>query len=178
MQHLQLGIFCRNDRAHSLRLHLPRGNQKRPLSIGRDRHLAMSAIGTKRTSQSSSAMSAFGGRADIKLTRPRPEPVKEKRAGARPDRGGASADFLEACPPDIAGGGKCLGQTEAEYNGSNSKHPWIHRHGEPQRVSANILAQAEQFYPFKSPTSASGPKRTLTDNQWMSAFGGKADIEI
>jgi hypothetical protein len=34
----------------------------------------------------------------------------------------------------------CLGQTEAEYNGSNSKQPWIHRHGEPQRVSANILA--------------------------------------
>jgi len=32
--------------------------------------------------------------------------------------------------PDIAGG-ECLGQTEAEYNGSNSKQPWIYRHGEP-----------------------------------------------
>src|SRR5262249_32634601 len=55
--------------------------------------------------------------------------------------------------PDI-GCGECLGQTEAEYNGSNSKQPWIHQHGEPQRFSANILAEAEQFYPFKSPTSA------------------------
>src|SRR5262249_20125274 len=27
--------------------------------------------------------------------------------------------------PDIACG-ECLGQTEAEYNGSNSKQPWIH----------------------------------------------------
>jgi hypothetical protein len=32
--------------------------------------------------------------------------------------------------PDIVGG-ECLGQTETEYNGSNSKQPWIHRHGEP-----------------------------------------------
>ena len=32
--------------------------------------------------------------------------------------------------PDIARG-ECLGQTEAEYNGSNSKQPCIHRHGEP-----------------------------------------------
>src|SRR5262245_28324955 len=44
-------------------------------------------------------MSAFGSKADIKLTRPRLEPVKEKRTGARPDRGGASADFLETRPP-------------------------------------------------------------------------------
>src|SRR6516165_8451518 len=68
--------------------------------------------------------------------------------------------------PDIASR-ECLGQTEAEYNCSNSKQPWIHRHGEPPtRVSANILAQAratkssarcarQAFYPFKSPTSAS-----------------------
>jgi hypothetical protein len=32
--------------------------------------------------------------------------------------------------PDIASR-ECLGQTEDEYNGSNSKEPWIHRHGEP-----------------------------------------------
>jgi hypothetical protein len=32
--------------------------------------------------------------------------------------------------PDIAGG-ECFGQSEAEYNGSNSKQPWIHRHGAP-----------------------------------------------
>ena len=30
-------------------------------------------------------MSAFGGKADIKLARPRLAPVKEKRTGARPD---------------------------------------------------------------------------------------------
>ena len=39
---------------------------------------------------------AFGGKADIKLTRKRLEPVKEKRAGARPDRGGASARLYAA----------------------------------------------------------------------------------
>src|SRR5215471_11773330 len=45
--------------------------------------------------------------------------------------------------PDIASR-ECLGQTEAEYNCSNSKQPWIHRHGEPPtRVSTNILAQAQ-----------------------------------
>src|SRR5215469_17815598 len=43
--------------------------------------------------------------------------------------------------PDIAGG-EYLGQTEAEYNGRDPKQPCIHRHGEPQRVSANILAQS------------------------------------
>src|SRR5262244_1481005 len=76
--------------------------------------------------------------------------------------------------PDIACR-ECLGQTEAEYNGSNSKQPWIHRNGEPPtRVSANILAQAratksparfarQAFYPFKSPTSASGTTRTSRD---------------
>src|SRR5262245_49819924 len=41
-------------------------------------------------------MSALGGGAEIKLTA---RPVKEKRTGARPDRGGASADFLEPRPP-------------------------------------------------------------------------------
>jgi hypothetical protein len=42
--------------------------------------------------------------------------------------------------PDIAGG-ECLSRTETEYNGSNSRQLWIDRHREPQRVSANILAQ-------------------------------------
>src|SRR5215510_1389025 len=59
----------------------------------------MSAFGPKRTSVFALHMSAFGCKADIKLSRPRLEPVKEKRTGARPDRGGASADFLETRPP-------------------------------------------------------------------------------
>ena len=63
------------------------------------RRFSMSAFGTKRTSRPAQPMSAFGGKADIKLARPRLEPVKEKRAGARPDCGGASAEFLEARPP-------------------------------------------------------------------------------
>ena len=63
------------------------------------RRFSMSAFGTKRTSRPAQPMSAFGGKADIKLTRKRLEPVKEKRAGARPDCGGASAEFLEARPP-------------------------------------------------------------------------------
>jgi hypothetical protein len=32
----------------------------------------------------------------------------------------------------------------------------MHQHGEPHRFSANTLAEAQQFYPFKSPTSAFG----------------------
>ena len=43
----------------------------------------MSASGPKQTSASALHMSAFGGKADIKMTRPRLEPVKEKR----PERG-------------------------------------------------------------------------------------------
>src|SRR6516162_8095156 len=43
-------------------------------------------------------MSAFGGKADIKLTKAT-RLEKEKRTGARPDRCGASADFLEARSP-------------------------------------------------------------------------------
>jgi hypothetical protein len=41
--------------------------------------------------------------------------------------------FPDIAFPDIAGG-ECLAQTEAEYNGSNCKQPWIDRHGEPRRV--------------------------------------------
>src|SRR6516165_2794724 len=58
----------------------------------------LSAFGTKRTSQPCRTMSAFGGKADIKLTKAT-RLEKEKRTGARPDRCGASADFLEARPP-------------------------------------------------------------------------------
>src|SRR5262249_16569838 len=56
----------------------------------------------------------------------------------------------------------------------------------PQRVSANILAQArativgtrcarQAFYPFKLPTSASGT-RSSQSTQLMSAFAGTPDM--
>jgi hypothetical protein len=80
----------------------------------------------------SSAMSAFGGRADIKLTRPRLEPVRKKRWCAYYDLGEGGAtncgfSTYQQCLATVSGiGGSCGPDPRSPGLYLSTKHPRRH----------------------------------------------------